>query len=113
MKKTLSLKNPKEFQKILKLGKWFGGDLISTYILPNKESFNMLGLAIGKKVGKATKRNRVKRVIRAAYLTLEDDISLGYTIVFVWRAKAKVENLTFDIIKKDMEKSFIKAGLIK
>ena len=113
MKKTLSLKEPKEFQKTLKKGTWYGGNLISTYILSNNRDNNFLGLAIGKKVGKATKRNRVKRIIRAAYLNLEENLAAGYTIVVVWRAKAKFEDLTFEIMKRDLERAFDKAGLIK
>lgn len=116
MKKTLSLKEPKEFQRALKKGTWYGGNLISTYILSNNTentNVNYIGLAIGKKVGKATKRNKVKRVIRAAYLSLEKNLDKGYIFVFVWRAKAKFEDLTFLNIKKDLEKSFNKAGILK
>lgn len=74
MKKTLSLKKTKDFQKVLHKGKWFGGTLISTYILPNQMAYNCIGLAVGKKVGKANKRNRTKRVIRAAYQGLENKL---------------------------------------
>ena len=117
MKKTLSLKEPKEFQRVLNKGKWYGGNLVSTYILSNNieaniANTNFIGLAIGKKVGKATKRNRVKRIIRAAYLNLEDKISSGYSFVFVWRAKAKYEDVTFVGVKRDLERAFIKAGLL-
>lgn len=111
MKKTLSLKKTKEFQKVLNKGKWFGGTLISTYILPNHMTYNCIGLAVGKKVGKANRRNRTKRVIRAVYLSLENKIKEGYHFVFVWRAKAVFEDLKFDTLKKDMEKAFQKAGV--
>lgn len=113
MRKTFSLKEPKEFQKVLKKGNWYGGNLISIYILSNNLNKNLIGLAIGKKVGKATKRNRVKRVIRAAYKSFENNINLGYTIIFVWRSKAEYENLNYEVIRKDIEKSFVKAGLLK
>ena len=113
MKKTLSLKEPKEFQRALKKGTWYGGNLISTYILSNNTEVNYIGLGIGKKVGKATKRNKVKRIIRAAYLNLEENLDKGYTIIFVWRAKAKFEDLTFFDIKRDLERAFTKAGMLK
>ncbi len=113
MKKTLSLKEAKEFQKVLNRGKWYGGNYISSYILSNGTKNNFLGLGIGKKVGKATKRNRVKRVIRAAYMSLEEEMKVGYTILFVWRAKAKFAEFNYQEVKKDIEKAFYKAGLIK
>lgn len=111
MKKTLSLKKTKEFQKVLHKGKWFGGTLISTYILPNKMAYNCIGLAVGKKVGKANKRNRTKRVIRAAYQGLENNLKTGYHFIFVWRTKADFGDLKYDTIKRDMEKAFQKAGV--
>ena len=113
MKKTFSLKESKEFQKAINRGTWYGGELISIYIMPNKQNFNFLGLAIGKKVGKAVKRNRVKRVIRAAYLEMEENIKNGFNIIFVWRAKAKFEDLTYKCIKRDVERAFKKMDLIK
>ena len=117
MKKTLSLKEPKEFQKAINKGNWYGGDLISTYIISNsnnKNKTNFIGLAVGKKVGKAVKRNKIKRVIREAYYSLEDRIinEKGYTFVFVWRSKASFDNLNIDILKNDIERAFKKAGLI-
>ena len=118
MKKTLSLKEPKEFQKAINKGKWYGGNLISTYILSNSDTSyqtNFIGLAIGKKVGKATKRNRVKRIIREAYYSLEEKImnEKWYTFVFIWRSKANFADLNFETIRRDMERAFKKAGLLR
>lgn len=117
MKNTLSLKEPKLFQKTINKGVWYGGNLISTYILSNTgidTEVNFIGLAVGKKAGKATKRNRVKRIIRAAYLSLESEINAtGKIFLFVWRAKAHFEDVTYDGIRKDIERAFKKAGLLK
>jgi len=113
LKKTFSLKASKEFQKVINKGVWYGGELISIYIMPNKEKFNFLGLAIGKKVGKAVKRNRVKRVVRAAYLEMEENIKKGFNIIIVWRAKAKFEELTFKCIRRDLERAFKKMNLVE
>ena len=45
-------------------GTWYGGDFLSVFILKNSQEGNQIGLAIGKKVGKAFKRNRLKRLIK-------------------------------------------------
>lgn len=113
MKKTLSLKKTKEFQRVLNKGKWFGGTLISIYILPNRSNQNKIGIAVGKKVGKATKRNRTKRVIRAAYQAFEKDIMSGYNFLFVWRSKAEFSELSYKALLRDMERTFKKAELFK
>lgn len=112
MKKTLSLKKTSEFQRVFNRGKWFGGDLISIYVLPNHMLQSRIGIAVGKKIGKANKRNRTKRVIRAAYQTLKSKMRVGYDLLFVWRSKAIFEDLNYHIILKDMEKAFGKAGIL-
>lgn len=94
-------------------GTWFGGDFLSIFVLPNGENTNQIGLAIGKKVGKAFKRNRVKRLIKESYTKIENDIKYGYYIVFVWKSKAEYDNVTFDAIDKDIVKVFKKAGLLQ
>ena len=115
MKKTLSLKDPKEFQRAIKKGSWYGGNLISTYILSNNTDFNHIGLAVGKKAGKAVKRNKIKRIIRAVYFELEEYLieEQSHTFVFVWKSKAVFSELSFEAIKRDIERAFTKAGLLK
>ena len=112
MKRTISLKKTKEFQRVLNKGKWFGGTLISVYLLPNRSEKNLIGIAVGRKIGKATKRNRIKRVIRAVYDNLAQEIDIGYNILFVWRSQAKFEDLKYETMRKDMKRAFRKAGLL-
>ena len=59
MKSTLSLKKNNDFQRVLQKGKWYSGNLISIYILKNNKDINFLGIAVGKKAGKAVKRNKI------------------------------------------------------
>lgn len=112
MIKTQSIKDDDLFQKLINKGTWYGGDFICAYILPNNTDGNNIGLGIGKKVGKAYKRNRVKRLIRAAYTNLEKDIKYGYNIVFVWRTKAIYDDVTYLGIYFDLNNIFRKAGLM-
>ena len=112
MKHTLSIKDNEMFNKVMNNGSWYGGDFLCTYILPNNADYNMIGLAIGKKVGKAFKRNKVKRWIKASYMRLENNMKLGFNIIFVWKSKAEYDNVDFNEIDKDINKMFSKAGLI-
>ena len=111
-KRTLSLKKSNEFQRVLQKGKWYNGKLISIYILSNNKNKNFLGVAVGKKAGKAVKRNRIKRVIREAYRKYEAEISTGNTIVIIWKTKNLYEKLNFDVIKEDIFNCFSKAGIL-
>lgn len=62
-----NLKKADEFKTVLKLGqkKKFPGFTI--YILQNHLGLSRLGMIIGKKVGCAPKRKRIKRVWREAF----------------------------------------------
>lgn len=113
MKKTKMLKKNYEFRYVLKKGESFYGKYVITYVLKNKFGKNLLGLAVGTKVGKAYQRNRIKRLIRESYKVLEDEIKEGYTILFlVNRKDFDYKELTFDKIKNDIEKIFRKSKLI-
>lgn len=112
MKSTLSLKKNNDFQRVLQKGKWYNGKLISIYILKNEKNINLLGIAVGKKAGKAVKRNRIKRIIREVYRQFDAEILKGNTIVIVWKSKNLYENLKFCTLKEDMVKCFSKAGIL-
>ena len=113
LKNTISIKENDIFNKVINKGTWYGGDFLSCFILPNGKQNNELGLAISKKVGKAFKRNKLKRYIRESYTLLESDLKMGFYIVFVWKAKANFYDVSFNGISNDLNKIFSKAGLLK
>jgi len=45
-----------------------------------------LGVSVGRKVGGATERNKVKRAMREAFWSLSDDLPPGYDFVLVGRS---------------------------
>lgn len=110
---TYSIKDSKEFQRVIQKGQWVGGEYLSTYVLQNKDNKNYIGLAIGKKAGKAFKRNKIKRLIRAGYTELEKDVNYGFNIVFVWKTKAIFDTISYDAILKDIKRAFSKSGVFK
>ena len=48
---------------------------------PQKQYVNRVGLSVSKKLGGAVTRNRAKRIIRAAYDSLKDELKTGNLIV--------------------------------
>lgn len=88
MSKTFTLKLNKEFKRLYYRGKSVVRPTIVLYALPNKRPHNRIGLTCGKAIGKAVKRNRVKRLMRVAYRLLEGDIKKGYDFVIVARTKS-------------------------
>lgn len=113
MKRTVTLKKNYEFKRVLTKGKYFSGNYIEGFISKNKQKNNYIGIAIGVKIAKANKRNRLKRLIRENYRLLEDRLKMGYNIVFLWKKKVSVEEAEFQRIKKDMLNIFEKLGIIR
>ena len=102
MKKTIKLKKNYEFNNTFKRGKYFSGNLIECFYVKNNRNINYLGIAISAKLCNAVKRNRIKRLIREAYRSLESCINTGNTIVFLWKKNVDVENSSYINVHNDM-----------
>lgn len=82
-----TLKLNKEFRRLYWRGKTAVSPVLVAYVCKNRLEYCRIGITTGKKIGCAVKRNRARRVIRAAWQQLLPDITGGYDIVFVARGK--------------------------
>ena len=62
--------------------------LLVLYISENGMFINRLGISISRKVGKATLRNRIKRLIKEQMRLYNGKICQGYDVVIVVRTAA-------------------------
>ena len=113
MKKTKMLKKNYEFKNVLTKGKYYSGKRIEAFIKYNNLNINInfLGIAISSKITKAVKRNKIKRLIRESYKSLENNIDTSNSIVFLWKKKVNIEEATYENIKKDIEYILKKANI--
>lgn len=113
MKKTLKLKKNYEFKRVLTKGKYYSGKYIEVFVKEQKDkTINYIGIAIGVKIAKAVKRNRIKRLISENYRHIESKIKTGYNIVFLWKKKVDIKNATFSNIQNDMVNIFERIGIL-
>lgn len=104
---TEVIKDNRIFLRCFKKGNFVSCDYITAYFIPNKSPFNRIGISVGKKQGKAVERNRIKRIIRAAYRLNEDRFPIGYDIVFSGRndiSTKKTQDIEFFINKRLLKK---------
>ncbi len=88
MRQTISMKENHLFRRLYARGKSAAESCVAVYVRRNGRDHNRLGLTVGVKVGKAVRRNKVRRRIREAYRIHEHQLSTGWDIVVVARVKA-------------------------
>ena len=111
MNKNETIKKNRDFRKLYNKGKFLASPHIITYAIKNRLNKTRIGITTSKKTGNAVKRNRSRRVIRAAYFCLKPFVKQGYDVVFVSRQKTSMVK-TQDILK-DMKYHFKKMELLE
>ena len=87
MKFSHSLKLNHIFQRLYRTGGQANGYLV-LYARKNRTDTNRVGITVGKKLGHAVVRNRVRRRLREVYRLNEDKFQSGWDIVVVARTRA-------------------------
>ena len=108
MNNTQSLKLNKEFKRLYYRGKSYANSYLIIYFLKNwyNPDEKRLGITVNKKIGKAVKRNYIRRRIKEAYRLFEIEINDGYDIVFVARKRLLLSEYSeyvsamWDLLKK-------------
>lgn len=88
MKKEEIIKENKKFVTLYKRGYFKAGKAVVIYFKKNGTDKNKIGITSSKKIGNAVKRNRARRIIRAAYDACRNEFPKGYDIIIVAREGA-------------------------
>lgn len=83
--KSERLLKKKEFQKVFDEGRTFRNNELLVYALPNGMDKSRIGLVVGKKVGNAVRRNRIKRILREAFRLNKGLLRISVDIILIPR----------------------------
>lgn len=108
---TVSLKENHLFRRLYAKGKSAASPLLAVYVRGNGRRENRLGLTVGTKVGKAVRRNKVRRRIREAYRIHEGAVIPGFDVVVVARTRAAFSS--YAQIERDLLRLLDKLGVLR
>ena len=86
MKFSCALKLNHVFQRLYRT-QGVADEYLVLYARKNHSATNRVGITVGKKLGHAVVRNRVRRRLREVYRLNEDKLLPGYDIVLVARGR--------------------------
>ena len=82
-----TIKENREFHRAFRRGTCYPSSRVVTYVFKTRAGGVRIGITTGKKVGNAVTRSRARRVLRAAWRSLEPDVFGNADIVFVARSR--------------------------
>lgn len=110
-RKENRIKSKNAFQIVYKTGRSVVDSMSVMYVLPNEEKNIKIGFAVGKKMGSAVTRNRVKRLMREVFRHRKAELKDSVQIIWVARKKlVEADIYTYERIFMRLAK---RAGLLK
>ncbi|NLW55975.1 MAG: ribonuclease P protein component [Firmicutes bacterium] len=111
MKGYESLKKEKDFKETFNKGQSYINQHFVLYVRPSEEKGQLkIAFCVGKKLGYAVKRNRIKRRMRHAFYSFMPQVARDYQIIVIARQKAR--EIEFSQFCSSLRSLFKKANLI-
>lgn len=97
---SLRIQKREEYRLIYSKGKKISSDSFSLFMLGNGFGKGRLGITVTKRVGKANKRNKVKRIFREIFRKNKDRMSKDFDMII--HAKPVVLNKNYRELEKEI-----------
>jgi ribonuclease P protein component len=110
LQRQYRLKKDVEFKRVRSKGRSWANSLVVLYALRSDQDLTRVGISVSKRIGKAVKRNRVKRLIREVVRLRYPKISQGWDLVFI--ARRPIAEATFVEVGTAVEQVIRRAGLL-
>ena len=109
--KKIIFRRKQEFNKVYSKGRSYVNHFIIIHVLNSNKIEGKVGFAVGKKIGNAVIRNRIKRLLRESYRIYQRDIQKNVSMVLI--ARKPLINVKCDVVKKAFKELCNKAQILK
>jgi len=109
MAKQLALTRRAQYLAVYGSGKAFADSALLVKVMPNRLGATRSGFSISKQIGKATVRNRVKRLLKENVRQLE--LKAGWDIVFI--ARRSIVETDYHTLGSIMSRLLRRAGILE
>lgn len=86
MQRRFRLSRSTDFKRVRRSGKSYAHPLMVLVLAPSEHPGPRVGLIIHRSIGSAVRRNRAKRLLRAAIQSFLTEISSGHDLVLIGRS---------------------------
>ena len=113
MHRNYRLRENADFQRLRREGRTQVHPLLVLSVLPNELEHSRFGFAVGRRIGKAVTRNRIKRRMREAVRVRlqKHEIDAGWDLVFI--ARRPIRDASFDQVDEAIGLVLRRAGLLR
>ena len=101
MGKRYRVRSKSDFSRVFNRGCRASDSALTVILAPNGLEISRFGVAVSKRHGNAVKRNRIKRICRAAIRKEMDDLPTGQDIILIPRVNI---TMTLDQIARSLPK---------
>lgn len=109
MKREQRLRRNSDFQRVRRLGQSRTSPMAVLVFMPNDLKDSRVGFVVSKRLGRAVKRNRIKRQMREAVRRRGAGIKPGFDLVFI--ARQPIKEAFYPDISETMANLLKSAGL--
>lgn len=106
MKRQYRLRRKSDFQRVRHVGKFHASPLMVLAFLQNELDHSRFGFVVSKRLGKAVRRNKIKRRMREATRLRIPKIKVGFDLIFIARppmvraSHAEIEQTLEHLLRK-------------
>jgi len=102
MQKKYLIKKNNDYRKVYKYGASLANRYVVIFAFKNNLLYKRFGFSVSKKVGKAVKRNFIRRRLKEICRLNEHRFINGYDYIFI--ARKGIDNISYDSLTSGVEK---------